>query len=85
MKYELTDEERRRLIKTPARGGFIGVVRFSGPRGGRYRPRRTGACVSVEEAEEKGEAIRSRPWKQIAGPVEVVEIDWRGNTKEEEA
>lgn len=67
-KFNLTDAESARIRRATKKVGYVGVVRFRGPRGRNYRPIRTEASLFREAAESAVNNIRSRQYRNGAAP-----------------
>lgn len=79
-RFQITDEERARVLRTADKVGYVGVVRFRGPRGRRYRPVRTAVCLTLEQAEAAVTDIRGRQYRSGAFPIghDVYAVDHIG-------
>lgn len=86
-KFKISDDDREAIIRNRASGkpaaertGFIGVVDFRGPRGGKYRPVWYAVRLTPEEALADVEKIYGKRYARGAAPVadDIVEINAYG-------
>lgn len=52
-RINLTDDERALIRRSEDKVGYLGIVEHRGSRGGRFRPVRTTARITLERAEEE--------------------------------
>lgn len=79
-KIRLSDQERAKIRRQADKCAWVGVIKFSGPRGRRYRPVRTGICITEERVQREVAEIKSRRYANGAYPhgVEYVLVNQLG-------
>jgi ribosomal protein L15E len=85
-RIEITREERTRILSYRDKLGYVGVVRFRGPRGRKYVPLRTRVYANADLAQEEVGKIRAKPYRHgaFATGDEVVAVDHMGRVQREE-
>lgn len=84
-RFNLNDKERALGKRRPDKTLYLGVVRFRGPRGAKYRPVRTAAVMTPELALEGVADIRSRRYKNNPYPTghTIYAVDFIGRVLRE--
>lgn len=87
MNFKISSDDQDAIIRNRASGkparertGFVGLVRFQGPRGRQYRATWTHVRLTIDEAIADIERIRGKRYAHGAFPIadDVVEIDAQG-------
>lgn len=81
----LTKDDRDMIRRSREKVGYVGVVEFVGPRGGRYRSIRTRCCVLEEAARRETDKILDRRWKPAPSGARIYMVDVSGEVIADEA
>jgi len=81
-RFKLTDKERSLGKRRPTKTLFVAVINFRGPRGRRYRPMRTAATMTPQQALDQAQDIRTRPYAHgaFATTTTLYAVDFIGRT-----
>lgn len=82
-KIDLSQSERNLAKRRPSKTVEVAVINFRGPRGRKYRPIRTAACLNRGLAVAAAREIRCRRYANGAFPTstEILTVDFIGRVK----